>query len=74
MREPHKYFSGSGGLVSTAADYYRFHQMMLSGGELDGQRILGRKTVELMTSNHTGGPRSLAARSPATASASATAW
>ncbi len=54
VREPHKYFSGSGGLVSTAADYYRFHQMMLSGGELDGNRVLGRKTVELMTSNHTG--------------------
>ena len=54
VREPHKYFSGSGGLVSTAADYYRFHQMMLSGGELDGQRILGRKTIELMTANHTG--------------------
>lgn len=53
VREPHKYFSGSGGLVSTAADYYRFHQMMLSGGELDGKRILGRKTIELMTSNHT---------------------
>ncbi len=54
VREPHKYFSGSGGLVSTAADYYRFHQMMLSGGELDGNRVLGRKTVELMTANHTG--------------------
>ena len=54
VREPHKYFSGSGGLVSTAADYYRFHQMMLSGGELDGNRVLGRKTVELMTTNHTG--------------------
>ncbi len=54
VREPHKYFSGSGGLVSTAADYYRFHQMMLNGGELDGNRILGRKTIELMTSNHTG--------------------
>jgi len=54
VREPHTYFSASGGLVSTAADYFRFHQMMLSGGELDGVRILGRKTVELMTANHTG--------------------
>ncbi len=54
VREPHKYFSGSGGLVSTAADYYRFHQMMLDGGELDGARVLGRRTVELMTANHTG--------------------
>jgi CubicO group peptidase (beta-lactamase class C family) len=54
VREPHTYFSGAGGLVSTAADYFRFHQMMLNGGELDGVRILGRKTVELMTTNHTG--------------------
>jgi len=48
------YFGGSGGLVSTAADYFRFQQMMLNGGELDGVRLLGRKTVELMTANHTG--------------------
>jgi CubicO group peptidase (beta-lactamase class C family) len=54
VREPHVYFSAGGGLVSTAADYFRFHQMMLSGGELGGVRILGRKTVELMTANHTG--------------------
>jgi CubicO group peptidase (beta-lactamase class C family) len=54
VQEPHTYFSGGGGLVSTAIDYLRFHQMMLNGGELDGVRILGRKTVELMTTNHTG--------------------
>jgi CubicO group peptidase (beta-lactamase class C family) len=54
VAEPHVYFSGAGGLVSTARDYFRFHQMMLNGGELDGTRILGRKTIELMTSNHTG--------------------
>ena len=48
------YFSGTGGLVSTASDYLRFQQMLLNGGELDGVRILGRKTVALMTSNHTG--------------------
>ncbi|HVS13408.1 MAG TPA: serine hydrolase domain-containing protein [Thermoanaerobaculia bacterium] len=54
LRTPQTYFSGAGGLVSTAADYFRFHQMMLNGGELDGVRILGRKTVELMTANHTG--------------------
>ncbi len=54
VREPHVYFSGAGGLVSTARDYFRFHQMMLNGGELDGARILSRKTVELMTTNHTG--------------------
>jgi len=44
--------SGGGGLFSTAADYARFAQMLLNGGQLDGVRILGRKTVELMTQNH----------------------
>ena len=44
--------SGGGGLVSTATDYMRFCQMMLNKGELDGVRLLGRKTVELMTTNH----------------------
>ena len=43
-----------GGVLSTAADYARFAQMLINGGELDGTRILGRKTVELMTSSHTG--------------------
>ncbi len=47
-----KLFSGGGGLVSTASDYLRFCQMLLNRGQLDGERILGRKTVELMTSNH----------------------
>lgn len=47
------HFSGGGGLVSTAADYFRFCQAMLNGGELDGARILSRTTVELMTDNHT---------------------
>lgn len=46
-----RYPSGAGGLYSTAADYFRFCQMLLNGGELDGARILGRKTVELMMSN-----------------------
>ena len=44
--------SGGGGLVSTAADYMRFSQMLLNGGELDGARILGKKTVELMRYPH----------------------
>lgn len=44
--------NGSGGLVSTADDYMRFAQMLLNGGELDGVRILGPKTVALMTSDH----------------------
>ncbi len=43
-----------GGLLSTAADYARFAQMLLDGGKLDGVQILGRKTVELMTTNHIG--------------------
>jgi CubicO group peptidase (beta-lactamase class C family) len=48
------YVSGTGGLASTVTDYLRFQQMMLNGGELDGVRILGRKTVELIAANHIG--------------------
>ncbi|MGE5151446.1 MAG: serine hydrolase domain-containing protein [Rhodospirillaceae bacterium] len=44
--------SGGGGLVSTASDYLRFCKFMLNKGELDGVRLLGKKTVELMTMNH----------------------
>lgn len=44
--------NGGGGLVSTMQDYFTFAQMMLNGGEINGARILGRKTVEYMTSNH----------------------
>ncbi len=54
VKQPHVYFSAGGGLVSTSEDYFRFHQMMLNGGELDGARILGPRTVRLMTSNHVG--------------------
>ena len=49
---PPAYFSGGGGLVSTASDYLSFCQMLLNHGELGGRRILGRKTIELMTENH----------------------
>jgi CubicO group peptidase (beta-lactamase class C family) len=49
---PRAICSGGGGLVSTANDYMRFCQMMLNKGELNGARLLGRKTVELMTANH----------------------
>ena len=49
---PHRVLRGGHGLVSTAADYLRFCSMMQNGGELEGQRILGRKTVELMITNH----------------------
>jgi CubicO group peptidase (beta-lactamase class C family) len=52
---PKRYFSGGGGLVSTAGDYARFAQMLLNGGELDGVRLLSPKSVELMTMNHVGG-------------------
>ena len=45
------YFSGAGGLTGSAADYLRFSQMLLNGGQLDGVRLLGRKTIELMTSD-----------------------
>jgi CubicO group peptidase (beta-lactamase class C family) len=45
-----KYFSGGGGLSSTAEDYLRFASMLANGGELDGARILGRRTVEMMAS------------------------
>jgi CubicO group peptidase (beta-lactamase class C family) len=48
------YFSGGAGLTSTAMDYLRFTQMLLNGGTLDGQRILGPKSVELMRTNAIG--------------------
>lgn len=47
-------FSGGGGLYSTSHDYLRFAQMLLNRGELDGARILGTRTVELMASSHIG--------------------
>ena len=50
-RQP-RFLSGGGGLVSTTEDYLRFARMLLGGGELDGTRVLGRKTVELMATNH----------------------
>jgi CubicO group peptidase (beta-lactamase class C family) len=52
--DPGVYFMGSGGLVSTAADYFRFADMLMQGGRRGDARILGRKTVELMTTSHTG--------------------
>ena len=51
---PGVYFMGSGGLLSTAADYFRFSDMLMGGGRRGDVRILGRKTVELMTRNHLG--------------------
>ena len=49
------FFSGGGGLLSTAEDYMKFCQMLLNGGEFNGHRILGRKTIEFMTRNHLNG-------------------
>ena len=48
------YFGGVAGLSSTVSDYWRFSQMLLNGGELDGVRLLSPKTVNLMISNHSG--------------------
>ena len=58
---PPTFLSGGGGLVSTAADYLRFCHMLLGRGALDGVRVLGRKTVEYMTSNHLPEGRDMAA-------------
>ena len=46
--------AGGGGLVATAMDYARFAQMLAGGGSLDGERIIGKKTLELMTHDHLG--------------------
>jgi CubicO group peptidase (beta-lactamase class C family) len=54
------YFSGAGGLLSTAGDYYRFCSMLLNGGQLNGVRILGPRTLQLMTLNHLPGGKDLA--------------
>jgi CubicO group peptidase (beta-lactamase class C family) len=57
-REP-GFKSGGGGLVGTSADYLRFCEMLRRGGELDGARILGPRTIELMHMNHLPGGREL---------------
>ncbi|HKM48726.1 MAG TPA: serine hydrolase domain-containing protein [Terriglobales bacterium] len=54
LRGPKKLFSGGAGLVSTAADYARFCQMMLDGGKAGNTRLLSRKSVELMTQDQLG--------------------
>jgi CubicO group peptidase (beta-lactamase class C family) len=53
--------SGGSGLVSTAADYHRFTQMLLGGGELEGVRLLGSRTVQYMAENHLPGGADLEA-------------
>ncbi len=57
---PPKLLSGGGGLISTAADYARFTQLLLNGGELDGERLLGPRTLAFMTRNHLPGGGTLA--------------
>ena len=52
VNSPDVFVRGGHGLFSTIGDYFRFAQMLANGGELDGERILGRKTLELMHSNH----------------------
>jgi CubicO group peptidase (beta-lactamase class C family) len=51
--------SGGGGLVGTTADYYRFCEMLRRGGELDGERIIGSRTLEMMRMNHLPGNQDL---------------
>jgi CubicO group peptidase (beta-lactamase class C family) len=51
---PGKYFSGGAGLTSTIEDYAKFLQLLVNGGTYNGARLLSRKTVELMTTNHHG--------------------
>jgi len=54
MREDRGFYSGGGGMVSTIGDYFRFCQMMLNKGELDGVRVLKQETAERMTQNQIG--------------------
>jgi CubicO group peptidase (beta-lactamase class C family) len=58
--KPPAFVSGGGGLLSTTADYHRFCEMLRCGGELDGARILGPRTIRLMAQNHLPGGRDLA--------------
>lgn len=53
------FLSGGGGLLSTIDDYFRFAQALCQGGEFQGQRIIGRKTLEFMRSNHLPGNQDL---------------
>lgn len=58
-RNKSEFLSGGGGLVSTIDDYYHFAQALCQGGEFRGQRIIGRKTLEFMRSNHLPGNQDL---------------
>ncbi|WP_310684128.1 serine hydrolase domain-containing protein [Aliifodinibius sp. S!AR15-10] len=52
--DEHRFLAGGAGLTSTVPDYYRFTQMLLNGGELDGVRLLSPKSIELMITDHVG--------------------
>lgn len=54
LNENHRFLAGGAGLTSSVLDYYKFCQMILNGGELNGKRLLSPKTVELMTTDHVG--------------------
>lgn len=58
LKEP-SFFSGGGGLTGTTPDYMRFCEMLRRGGELDGERILGPRTIEMMHKNHLAGGKDL---------------
>lgn len=58
-----RFFSGGGGLLSTAADYLGFCRMLLAGGTVSGRRVIGRKTLDMMRSNHLPGGGDLASLS-----------
>jgi CubicO group peptidase (beta-lactamase class C family) len=63
---PPTYLSGAGGLVSTAADYQRFVQMLANRGQLDGTRVIGSRTLDYMTLNHLPGGTTLNERGQST--------
>jgi len=54
LGENKKWFSGAGGIFSTSSDFFRFAQMMLDGGSLNGTRVLSKQAIEMMTTNQIG--------------------
>ncbi|MGE0686918.1 MAG: serine hydrolase domain-containing protein, partial [Dehalococcoidia bacterium] len=61
LTKPQSYFSGAGGLVSTAADYMKFCKMLANGGAYEGHQIIGPRTLQLMAMNHFADNKDLAA-------------
>jgi CubicO group peptidase (beta-lactamase class C family) len=62
-RHPHDFLSATGGMVSTIHDYARFARMLANGGELEGVRIIGPRTLRFMASNHLAGGKDMASMS-----------